>query len=251
MKRTRKTRFVALFLALLLLVGGLCVSVPTSAASKGNSSYAEILASLTADTYLEYLAGVKQDGAVTREGVEISIDIFNYTQSDMLDGDSARKEAGVPNADGPVDVLVLPGSGTVTWTLDISAEEAGLYGIRIEYYPLDGTTSSIERKLYIDGSIPFDEARALSFSKVWKYNYTDKDGKPIVDENGNHSFRVDLAENDIRATIEQAPTYLTYECTDTDGFYNEAFQFYFEEGTRTVSLACGKEAFAIKSKVGS
>ncbi len=247
MKRTRKTRFVALFLALLLLVGGLCVSVPASAASKGNSLYAEILASLTADTYLEYLAGVKQDGAVTREGVEISIDIFNYTQSDMLDGDSARKEAGVPNADGPVDVLVLPGSGTVTWTLDISAEEAGLYGIRIEYYPLDGTTSSIERKLYIDGSIPFDEARALSFSKVWKYNYTDKDGKPIVDENGNHSFRVDLAGNDIRATIEQAPTYLTYECTDTDGFYNEAFQFYFEEGTRTVSLACGKEAFAIKS----
>ena len=247
MKRTRKTRFVALFLALLLLVGGFCVSVPAAAAAKGDSSHAKILASLTADTYLEYLAGVQQDGAVKREGVEIDVDIFNYTESEMLDGDSAEKVVGALDAAGkPVDLLKLPGSGTVTWTLDISAEEAGLYGIRIEYYPLDGTTSSIERKLYIDGSIPFDEARALSFSKVWKYNYTDKNGKPIVDENGNHSFRVDLAENDIRATIEQAPTYLTYECTDTDGFYNEAFQFYFEEGS-TVSLACGKGAFAIKS----
>ncbi len=249
MKRTRKTRFVALCLALVMLVGGFCVSIPAaSAASKGDSSYAEILASLTADSYLEYLAGVKQDGATQKEGVEISVDIFDFTSSDMLEGDAAKKETGVADASGnAVDLLVLPSSGTVTWTLDISAEQAGLYGIRIEYYPISGNTSSIERKLYIDGSIPFDEARALSFSKVWKYNYLDKDGKPIVDEKGNNSFRVDLAENDIRAAIEQAPTYLTYECTDTDGFYNEAFQFYFEEGLRTVSLACGKESFAIKS----
>ena len=249
MKRTRKTRFVALLLSLLLLVGGFGVTTSAaSAATKSSSSYSEILASLTADSYLEYLAGVKQDGATQKEGIEISVDVFDYTQSDMLDGDSVKVETGALDGSGnAVDLLVLPSSGTVTWTLDISAEQAGLYGIRIEYYPVSGNTSSIERKLYLDGAIPFNEARTLSFSKVWKYNYTDKEGKPIVDENGSNSFRVDLAGNDIRATIEQAPTYLTYECTDTDGFYNEAFQFYFEEGQRTVSLACGKESLAIKS----
>ena len=248
MKNTRITKLVALFLAVLMLAGGLCVSVPVSAASNTNMSYAEILASLTADSYLEYITGVKLDGAQQKEGVTIPVDIFDYTATDMLDGDSVKVEAGVKDASGATpDLLVLPGSGTVTWKLDISAEEAGLYGIRIEYYPIGNANSSIERKLYIDGAIPFDEARALSFSKVWKYNYVDKNGNPIVDENGNHTFRVDLAENDIRASIEQAPTYLTYECTDADGFYNEAFQFYFKEGHRTLSLACGKETFAIKS----
>lgn len=248
MKKTRMTKFFALFLAILMLTGGLSIAVPVSAASGSDSSYAEILASLTADSYLEYLAGVKLDGATQKEGVTIPIDIFDYTASGMLDGDTVKIETGVADASGATpDLLVLPGSGTVTWKVDISAEQAGLYGIRFEYYPISGTTSSIERKLYIDGSVPFDEARALSFGKVWKYNYVDKEGKPIFDENGNHSFRVDLAGNDIRATIEQAPTYLTYECTDTDGFYNEAFQFYFEEGSRTISLASGKEGFAIKS----
>ena len=247
MRKTRVTKFLALFLALLMLVSGICVSVPASAAS-GDSSYAEILASLTAESYIDYLAGVKKDGAVQREGVEMSVDVFDYEVSDMLSGDSVRVESGVADASGALnDLLVLPGSGTVTWEVDIPADKAGLYGVRFEYYPIGVSTSTIERKIYIDGAIPFDEARALSFSKVWKYNYVDKSGNPIVDENGNHSFRVDLAENDIRSTIEQAPTFLTYECTDADGFYNVPFQFYFEEGTRTISLACGKESFAIKS----
>ncbi len=243
--KTRVTKIFTVFLALLMLLGAVCV--PVSAASDG-SSYAEILAALTADSYADYLKGVIQDGAVKHDGVEIGVDIFDYEAVDVLDGDSVKVEKGVPDKDGnEVNYVVLPGSGSVTWNVHISAEQAGLYGIRIEYYPLDGTTSTIERKLFIDGSVPFDEARALSFSKVWKYNYTDKNGTPIVDENGNHSFRVDAAGNDIRATIAQAPCYLTYECTDTDGFYNEPFQFHFAEGERTISLVAGKEAFAVKS----
>ena len=243
--KTRVTKIFTVFLALLMLFGAICA--PVSAASN-ESSYAEILAALTADSYADYLKGVIQDGAVKRDGVTIGVDIFDYEAADMLDGDSVKVEKGVPDKNGnEVNYVVLPGSGSVSWKVQIGADQAGLYGIRIEYYPLDGSTSTIERRLFIDGSVPFDEARALSFSKVWKYNYTDKNGNPIVDEDGNHSFRVDAAGNDIRATIAQAPCYLTYECTDTDGFYNEPFQFHFGEGERTISLVAGKEAFAIKS----
>ncbi len=252
--KKRVTQIFAAFLALLMLCGGICV--PVSAANDDGSKYEEILAALTADSYSEYLKGVIQDGAVKRPGTTINVDIFDYESDGMLDGDAVEVLKGdsveesdmILDASGtPVDCLVLPSSGEVKWTINIGADEAGLYGIRIEYYPLDGTTSTIERKLYIDGKVPFDEARALSFTKVWKYNYTDKEGKPIVDEKGNHSFRIDAAGNDIRATIAQAPTFLTYECRDTDGFYNEPFQFFFAEGERELSLAAGKEAFAIKS----
>ncbi len=252
--KKRVTKIFAAFLALLMLCGG--ISIPVSADADDSTKYQEILAALTADSYSEYLNGVIQDGAVKRPGIEISVDIFDHESSGMLEGDFVQdlKSDSTDPADmifdankNAVDCVVLPSSGEVKWKVNISADQAGLYGIRIEYYPLDGSTSTIERKLYLDGKVPFDEARALSFTKVWKYNYTDSEGKPIEDENGNHSFRVDDAGNDIRAAIAQAPTFLTYECKDTDGFYNEPFQFYFAEGEREITLAAGKEAFAIKS----
>ena len=79
--KTRRTRVIAVFLAVLMLGG--VFSLPTSAkttsssASK-DSAWQEILDSLTAETYADYLTGAKNDGANKGTG-EIAIDIFDYT----------------------------------------------------------------------------------------------------------------------------------------------------------------------------
>ena len=250
--KTRKTRVVAVFLAVLMLVGA--ITVPASAKSvtssgSKDSAWQEILDSLTAESYTSYLNGAKNDGA-TKGTQEIAIDIFASLNTDPKQTDAATsvETVKVTNLKDPanpkeeeVTFLLLPDDGTVTWTFDISAEQAGLYGIRIEYASLEGSTASIERKLFIDGKVPFDEARALALSKSWKYEYT------ATDANGKATFEVDAGNNDIRAGISSYPVLRTYECVDIDGFYNDPFQFHFKEGTRSLSLVASKEPVAIKS----
>ena len=70
--KTRFTKVVAMFLAVFLLLGAVCI--PASAASKTENSYKDILASLTAASYAEYLNGVKNDGA-TKGSEEIVFDV--------------------------------------------------------------------------------------------------------------------------------------------------------------------------------
>ena len=208
--KTRISRVVAVFLAVLMLMGA--VVIPTSAASSSNSenTYQEILASLTAESYASYLAGAEKDNA--KKGTEeISVDIFGAINAEKTDAvvkpllsTTVTSFAGKNGPKEPttitVDLLDLPDSGTVTWDLEISKEQAGLYGIRIEYVALEGSTASIERKLFIDGSVPFDEARALALSKVWSYNYTKfEEGTDIP------TFDIDAGNNDLRADISAYP----------------------------------------------
>lgn len=240
--KTRFTKAMAVFLAVLMLFSVLIV--PTSAA-KDTMSFEEILASLTADSYEEYLAGAAKDGAKPGKE-EIKIDLSAFTETDA-DGNAVTVDrietVTVKNGKGEdvtCELLYCADSGTVTWHFNISEEQAGLYGIRFEYYPVEGSTSNIERRLYIDGSVPFDEARALSFTKVWKYAYSEQ-------EDGSLGFKTDNGNNDIRGTIAQSPVLRTYDCSDIDGFYKQPFQFHFKAGERSISLVATKEKLAIKS----
>ncbi|MBQ7346734.1 MAG: hypothetical protein IJW55_02155 [Clostridia bacterium] len=65
--------------------------------------------------------------------------------------------------------LYTPSVGSVTWTLDLSAQniEKGLYSIELLYYPIVGKSASVEREFYINGEAPFSEARALTLAKIW------------------------------------------------------------------------------------
>ncbi len=243
--KTRFAKVVAVFLAVLMLFGA--VGVPVSAASESEGSYKDILASLTAESYVSYLNGAKNDGA-TKGKQEIVLDIFAMLDKEETDADVKELTETITNLKDSLNpaqteekLLLLPDVGTASWTFDISAEQAGLYGIRVEYVALGGSTAAIERKLFIDGSVPFDEARALSMTKAWKYTYTEKD------ELGNDTFATDAGENDLRADIVAYPVLRTYECIDIDGFYNEPFQFHFKEGKRTLSFVASKEPVAIKS----
>lgn len=237
--KTRWTKLVAVLLALCMLVG--VGGVSTSAASGATEdSYSALLASLTAESYGNYLAGCIKDQAKKGEN-EIPIPVLNYTAKDLLDSTDLKNKVHEYELPNGQTGLYLPEVGEVTWTFDISEAQEGLYGIRIEYHTIEGKNSSIERKLYLDGVVPFDEARSLAFSKVWKYDYVKKD------ENGNNTFDADVNGNDIRPDIGQVSAKRTYECTDIDGFYNEPFQFFFKEGTRSLSLVGTKEPLVITS----
>ena len=180
--------------------------------------------------------------------------------------------------------LYLPAEGKATWTVTVSAEQQGFYYIEIEYYSVKTTESSvstIERKLKIDDKVPFNEVSSLSFNKNWAYKYGDiadvvtevpgqadsydihyelRDGegeqgyyKIVTQVKGGvktvKTYRImqDINGNSMAPEAEPEASWGTYSVKDSSGYYDGAFEFYFAEGTRTITLEAEREPMIIKS----
>ncbi len=198
-----------------------------------------------------------------------------------VDYENAEKWPGFGNNG---DAVYLPSTGSTVWTVDITPEMVGYYNIVIEYYSCNTSESSntnIERKLLIDGKVPFSEVSTITLNKFWKYTNVkteefdapgepdsstteskhitkDKDGTPgyykIVTtvKNGKktvttYTLSQDVNGNSMSPTMESEPQWATYECSDSTGYYDGAFSFYMAEGTRKIELSAEREPVVIKS----
>ncbi|MGM9624418.1 MAG: extracellular solute-binding protein, partial [Eubacteriales bacterium] len=139
---------------------------------------------------------------------------------------------------GSKSALYTPESGTVVYEVEIPSD--GLYMIEMEYYPIVGKASDIERSFRIDGKIPFQESKYLSMTKLWKNDLS----KGADSETG---FEQDPQGNDVRPAAYEDPDWMTYEFKDSTGYYNEPFQYYLTAGTHEISLQATRESVAIGS----
>lgn len=119
--------------------------------------------------------------------------------------------------------------GYVEWNINV--KKAGLYNIRVEYYPIKGRGAAIEREIWINGEIPFYGARHLVFSRVWADN-----GYIKEDNRGNH----------IRPSQKESPRWRRSYLTDYMGYYNEPYYFYLREGNNVIRLVSVKEPMVIR-----
>ncbi len=239
MNRTKTQRLTALALSLLMLSG---VFVVPSAAedtaetetteqqntSSSNTSIAEVSEMLNSISYAEYK---EKYADVKRATKEVTINAADYNEE--LTDAKVTVESNYGGSSGKS--LYIPDSGTVTW--DVEIPETGNYAVEIKYYPAEGKSNSIERIFYINGKVPFSEARYLAMTKVWVHNYNTENGR----------FDVDLNGNDIRPTTVEAPVWRTYSFIDSNGFYPNPFEFYFEKGSNTIALEGVREPVVIES----
>lgn len=260
MKRNRLVRAMALVLAVLTFVGAFGISASAEAApasSVGSGMTAdEMKELLNSDSYAEYIAehpDVKGEGDVVVDGVAV----YSYTDGSVtyyydaeangfykfdengIRVDVAKSDIAIAIGEyGGENALYTPASGTVTWKVNVPA--AGRYAIEIEYYQIGDNATSIERMFYIDGKIPFSQARYFTFSKYWRYDYP-------LDENGKPTFKTDKNGNQLKPGAVPAPIWSKSALTDSNGFYQGNFEFYFSEGEHTLGLNATREAMAIKS----
>jgi hypothetical protein len=234
MKHPKLTKVLAFFLAVLVLIGpGAVVSSASESSSSGGTmnSLTDLLSAIKYSEYLEKYAVVgNATDTVVIEGdalLQYATDITNAYSEVYLEkgGKFVTDEAGnkIPKFvkdkasityDGQIAIvqekdgktgLYLPNNGIVGWSFNVPKE--GMYNIVFNFYANDASTgeesktTSIERSLYINGNVPFYEARFLTMSKSWVdeqdsfqhwegkilYKYI-KDGKNIyrfADEDGN------------------------------------------------------------------
>ena len=152
-----------------------------------------------------------------------------YPQTEIVIDGKAPLEASegfVVEEDG----LATLEDGSVTY--EVNVPQAGFYNILLHYYPSEGKNNSIERELYINGEIPFENAQYLEFSRIWQ------DAEEI---------RRDSRDNDVRPKQKEAGQWLDAVVSDSDGYYEGSFAFYFEKGINTISFVSTKEPMKIGS----
>lgn len=125
--------------------------------------------------------------------------------------------------------VLTPESGTISWSIPV--EQAGLYQIRIHYYPMEGKSAAIERELRINGEIPFKEAEIVLFDRVW--------------DNREAEIRRDDRGNDLRPRQVENPRWLMGTVSDSERYIEEPYLFYFDKGEQEISFTALREPMAI------
>ncbi|MFE6076535.1 extracellular solute-binding protein [Paenibacillus sp. NPDC057886] len=125
--------------------------------------------------------------------------------------------------------VITPETGSISWEVPVTA--SGLYQLRIHYYPTAGKSSGIERKLELNGEVPFKGADGLLFDRVWG--------------NRDEGVRRDDRGNDLRPRQVEKPVWQFASFKDSAGYFEEPYQFYFEKGTQKLSLISLRESMAI------
>ncbi len=240
MSKNTSKRLVCLLLSALMALGSASTvvlaedsDVAAKPAEKA-SALQEISESLAAISYAEY----REEYADVQRGAEtVVIDATNYLKEET----DAAVEV-LSEYQGESNVLYVADDGKVTWQVDIPA--AGLYAINITYCSESEKTNSIERTFYLNGKVPFSEARYLQLKKTWVNQYTE-----VTDKNGNTDIRFELDHNgnELRPACEVQHTWSEYDLIDSNGYYANPFEFYFEKGINTISFGAVREPVVIKN----
>lgn len=121
-------------------------------------------------------------------------------------------------------------TGSITLPVDI--ETAGFYRIKMTYFAYEGKNAAIERKIYINGEVPFDAASQVVFHRYY--------GSEDV-------IYKDYAGNDIRPSQIEKPIWTSTYIKDALGYIDEPFKFYLEQGQNEIKIESLREPLLIES----
>ena len=149
---------------------------------------------------------------------------------DLYDYDSVGGVEVYNDYEGEEQALFTDTDSKVTWKIDVP--EAGFYNIIMEYLLPESRGVAAERIVYLNGEIPFEDARNISFTRIW----TDA-GEPTVDNQGN----------EIRPSQVEAPGWQKAYFRDDMGYITEPYMFYLEKGENTIGLEAENEPMILRS----
>ena len=111
--------------------------------------------------------------------------------------------------------------------------ETGLYTFSIEGATVPGKQTKVERAIYVDGSLPFQEAATMEISRVWS--------------NADFDVRTDKIGNQLSPAQEEKFTWAVTPLTDSKGFYNEPLLLYLTKGIHEFTVVSAREPYLVSS----
>ncbi len=169
-------------------------------------------------TYTKYLAQ-HADAAYPDEDVEI--DLFDYTSEGEVEG--------CADYEGAEKALYTGAGSTVTWEAEV--EKSGFYNLYMEYFAPESRGVAVERAVYVNGELPFEDAKNIAFTRIWH------DGGEV---------KVDNQGNQIRPTQVESYEWQGAYFRDDMGYITEPYLFYMEKGKNEIMLSAENEPVALK-----
>lgn len=124
--------------------------------------------------------------------------------------------------EGAAEVIVLGyGENTAAWT--ISVPVTGLYELEIPYYAQGGNEAKIQRKLTIDGAVPYEEANNLCLYRRFV---------EVREEIG----RKNSIDDEVWPKQNEVKQWQTVRAVDGQGIYVDPLRFCLTEGTHEIAL---------------
>lgn len=136
----------------------------------------------------------------------------------VLTGDASL----AANFEGAAEALVFgEGESTAVWTINVPV--TGLYELEIPYYAQDGNEAKVQRKLTIDGTVPYEEANNLCLYRRFV---------EVQEEIG----RKNSIDDEVWPKQNEVKLWQTVRAVDGQGIYVDPLRFYLTEGTHEIAL---------------
>ena len=164
------------------------------------------------NTYALYL---KRHEGRPQGQVQLPLDLMDY---------QATGEVEVRKGEDGRDLLLAGEGSDITWQVHLPGE--GMYQLQMDFLTLPARGVDMERKLYINGQVPFLGADTLVFNRMW----TDAG-----------AVRRDNQGNEIRPPQKEVFGWQTADFKDPMGYESAPYRFYFREGINEIRLVATNE----------
>lgn len=208
-KRAVLVLAVVLVLLLVALVSGKEKELPAASAALPTQAEYE-------SGYQKYLEENGYDGTLASS--EIVLDLENF------------KTEGELTAEIGEEGILTAGDGTITWNFRV--QEAGFYNLALGYIALPGTTSDIQRKIYLDGELPYTDLGQIVIKRWWQ----------------DDAIRM-KNKNELRPNAYEVYSQTNWFVEDSNRRNAEPLLFYLDKGSHTISFETVKEPLEITSLV--
>ena len=128
---------------------------------------------------------------------------------------------------------------------DINVPQEGFYNMSVMYYPIEGKNSEIERAIFVDGQLPYNELASIDFYRIWQFDRTGIDVEVSETGNVNYIWEKDNQGNDNRPSMIEAPEWITNYVYDSEGYITSPLSIYLTAGQHTISIMSLREPMLI------
>ena len=187
--------------------------------------------------YSEYL---EAHAGAARPQREIAVDAGDY--SCYMENDVEMTPVIITDYEGMSgDAVLTTENAYVEYKVDVP--ETGLYELSLEYYPVEGKNSEIQRSFFVDGELPYGELSLVEFSRVWS---TDVAQASFADGIYDVEWNRDVQGNDMKPTSVEIPEWTVASLYDNNGYITEPLSVYLEQGTHTITINSQREPMLLR-----
>ena len=191
------------------------------------------------ENYEEYLSHT--DG--TRPADTYICEAKDYVRFTSGEGEENAVPEEYTDYEGMEGVSVLTDeSGLIEY--EVTVQNAGLYELLLDYYPVEGKNTEIQRSIFVDGELPYEELALVEFSRIWSNEITEY----ATSAEGIRTLKweTDNQGNDLKPSLEENPAWITSYVYDSNGYIPDRLSIYLSAGTHTITILSIKEPMLLR-----